>query len=463
MVYLQLMVVKAGPVKRIFAPYKGERLSTLSWDPPPTPPGVRKRRAAEMAAAAFVSRPSVQQQAQQHNESTVLPGPPVRGNATEHTQQAAAQQQQVEEEQVQQAEASASSSDEGVVDFMSDDDEGELHQPDANKAMGLGHSSALSRFDDSEEEELQDPPQQAAAAAGNTAQATAAIAATDLSRFDDSDDEDPQLRQPSTQAAAATAAAAASDPSESSDSDHDADQLQQPVTSDSQKQQEHADELQQQPAASGAAASDLSTFEDGNVEGVADDLGLIMQPTILSYALATLAPVIKVGSDASPAPATASEPAALCSASDPVTSQHDSSSDDAETVRDSNQQKSSDAMALLRQPQLRQHPVAHKKATMHEQDQQSLNEPTNADVESDYDSEMESEAKSKGESDQRPSELSDGSGELLNSRAVAHSVFRKDRSNIMVCCQGCRTSIRRNVTCIRHHGYDWHFSFSEDS
>ncbi|KAL0041550.1 hypothetical protein WJX79_007237 [Trebouxia sp. C0005] len=35
----KLMTVKPGPVKRIFAPYKGERLSNLSWDPPPTPLG----------------------------------------------------------------------------------------------------------------------------------------------------------------------------------------------------------------------------------------------------------------------------------------------------------------------------------------------------------------------------------------------------------------------------------------
>ena len=50
------MSVQPNPVKRIFAPTKGQHLRGLSWHPPPDPPSVRKRRAAEQAAAEYASK-----------------------------------------------------------------------------------------------------------------------------------------------------------------------------------------------------------------------------------------------------------------------------------------------------------------------------------------------------------------------------------------------------------------------
>ena len=186
---MQLMTVKLGPVKRIFAPYKGERLSSLSWDPPPTPPGVRKRRAAEAAAAAYIPLPPTQQP----SGDIALPGPPALTNHT--TQQtleaepmpnastAAASEEEQQEEQAQdQPDPSNVSSHEGVVDFMTDDESQEV----ANHSASNGHSKdlGLSRFDDSDDEQMTAPEPLDQSSSG------ALAVAPDLSRFDDDDDDD---------------------------------------------------------------------------------------------------------------------------------------------------------------------------------------------------------------------------------------------------------------------------------
>ena len=436
LVYLQLMVVKPGPVKRIFAPYKGERLSTLSWDPPPTPPGVRKRKAAEMAAAAFVKQPPVQQQPimQQHEVSCVLPGPPTRGNATEQaaTQQQQQQQQEAdEEEQVQQAEASASSADEGVVDFMSDDDDHSQHEPGGNKGMGLGHSSVLSRFDDSDEEELQNQgaPQQADAVVA--AHATAGSAAPDLSRFVDSDDEDPQIQGPSMQAAAATAAVVSTAAAADTDEDNEQLELRRSREGNPQKQQKRASARHQQPAATvAAAASDPSRLYDSGTEEFEDDPGLIKQPITLIDKPSTLAPVSQGDSVASPAVAAASQPASVTASSSAsqtaslASSQETGSSNDAQACDGSNQQRPNGNIVLLRDFQSQQQqPVKHKQALILEQPQHfpdaDAKSDSDADAHSDSDSQMEPESGSEAEIGQSLTGSSDESGEL---RAVTHSV-----------------------------------------
>ena len=250
---MQLMTVNPGPVKRIFAPFKGERPSTLSWDPPPTPPGVRKRRAAEMAAAAFVTQPlSTQQQsaAQPHE----LPGPPNVVDSTEqnsvlpNTQAAAVPQ---EEEVQEHPEAWEASSDEGVVDFMSDDDMPEQK----NEVTVTGaYIDSLSKFDDS------DGDDHTPVDAPVHMQAASVIAvATDLARFDDSSDDehlqDASLHQKhqadtasATAAAAAAAAPAAAAPDMSRFDDSNDEQMQASPT--------------QQPNAVAAAAIDMSRFDD---------------------------------------------------------------------------------------------------------------------------------------------------------------------------------------------------------
>lgn len=442
MVHMQLMVVKPGSIKRIFAPYKGARLSTLSWDPPPTPPGVRKRKAAEMAAAAFVIRPPVQQQpvmphqqATQHDESCVLPGPPARGRATEHSQSAAAQQQSDEEEEKdEQAGAVDSSSDEGVVDFMSDDEDQDQDQADGNKATALGDHSALSRFDDSEDEDkglqIQEAPQKASAAAA------CPTAASDLSRFDDSDDATPMQ--------AATIATAAADASDlltlhDSHSGKAEGQLRQGVTGSSQQRQTHADALRSQPAASLAAAAELSRSNDSGAKEVGEEPEVVTQPVTLSSMEIACAPATEVGSGASLAPEAASQPAATVpssSPSDPLTSQHESSSDTADMHNNSKQQKLEDDMKLLRNPQLHhRQPELHKQvmSTEHQQ-QQCLGRSSDADSDNkadsgskqhadlvDSDSEVDLEADCEVRGSHSQAESSDESGAEPNSRALRHS------------------------------------------
>lgn len=455
MLYLQLMVVKPGPVKRIFAPYKGERLSTLSWEPPPAPPGVRKRKAAEMAAAAFVKQPPVQQQPimQQHEESCVLPGPPIRGTATE---QAAAQQQQQqqqeadEEEQLQQAEASASSSDEGVVDFMSDDDDHDQDQSGGSMAMGLCQSNAMSRFDDSEEEELQnqDVPQQAdAVVTAHTT--TAASAAPDLSRFDDSDDEGPQLQGPSMQVAAVTAAVtAAAAPAAAADTDEDDEQLElrQSLEGNPQKQQKRATARHQQPAATVvAAASDLSRFDHSDDEDAEGDPEAIKQPIRLTDKPNRLAAVSQGDSGASPAFAAAAQPASLTASSSAseeaslISSQENGLSDDAQACDDSNQQRSNGDLASSRDFQIQQQQAAeHQKAMVldrpHQFPDADAQSDSDADAPSNSDSQMEPGAGSEAESRQSLTESSNPSGELRKCKAVTHS-SDEVRSDIMVWCE----------------------------
>ncbi|DBA84951.1 TPA: hypothetical protein ACH3X2_005692 [Trebouxia sp. C0005] len=195
----KLMTVKPGPVKRIFAPYKGERLSNLSWDPPPTPLGVRKRRAAEAAAAAYIPPAPTQQSA----GDTALPGLPALTNR--RTQQAlvaepapgasssAAAAAAAAEEEEQQAHAqdqpdpSGVSSDEGVVDFMTDGESQEI----ANHSASNGHSQdiGLSRFDDSDDEQVPSPEPLDQSTSGALANAP------DLSRFNDDDDDDDEQHQ----------------------------------------------------------------------------------------------------------------------------------------------------------------------------------------------------------------------------------------------------------------------------
>lgn len=254
---MQLMTVNPGPVKRIFAPYKGERPSTLSWDPPPTPPGVRKRRAAEMAAAAFVSQPlpTQQQSAAQPHE---LPGAPAVVDSTEQNSgspdtQAAAAAVPQEEEVQEHPEAWEASSDEGVVDFMSDDD-----MPEQNNEVTVtgAYIDSLSKFDDS------DGDDHTPVDAPVHMQAASVIAvATDLARFDDSSDDEHlqnaslhQKHQADTSSATATAAAAAAAgpaavaPDMSRFDDSSDEQMQASPT--------------QQPDAVAAAAIDMSTFDD---------------------------------------------------------------------------------------------------------------------------------------------------------------------------------------------------------
>lgn len=427
MMYLQLMVVKPGPVKHIFAPYKGQRLSTLSWDPPPTPPGVRKRKAAEMAAAAFVKQPLVQQQPimQQHEESCVLPGPPVRSNATEQAARQQQQQEADEQEQDQQAEASASSSDEGVVDFMSDDDDHDEDQSVGSQAMGLGQSNTLSRFDDSEEEELQnlDAPQQQADAVV-TVRTTAGSAAPDLSRFDDSDDENPQLHGPSMQAAAVTAAVTPTAATADTDEDNEQLELRQSLAGDPQKQQKHASARHQQPAATlAAAAGDLSRFDDSNIEELEGDPGLIKQPIILTDRTNTPTAVSQEDPGASPAFVAASQPALLTASSSAsqeassVSSLENGLSDDAQACDGSDQQRPSGDLALSRDFQTqRQHPSEHKKALILDEPQHISEADAQSDLDvdahSDSDSQMEPESGSEAEIGQSLTGSSDASGEL---------------------------------------------------
>ena len=420
--HLQLMVVKPGAVKRIFAPYKGERLSTLSWDPPPTPPGVRKRKAAEMAAAAFVSRPSVkqqpampqQQQATQHDESTVLPGPPVRANDSEHIHPAAPQQHSDEEEDKdEQAEAMVSSSDEGVVDFMSDDDDHDHTHPAGNKDPHGDCNSALCRFDDSDSEEegpqIQEAPQQTSVAAASAA--AGAIAATDLSRFDDSDDEMPSQ---------AVTVAAVTDRPQLHGGHKDAQrQLRQQVTCSSQKRQTHVDDaVRQQPAAAVAAAPELAMFDDSDPEAIA-------QPATLSPKAKALVLVTTAGTGTSPTPDAASQPPAVLPSSSPsdalspLSSQRDtSSSDEAKMHTNSNQQKLGHGKVSLRefQPPQQQHSVLPRKTVSDDHQQQhSLGEQSDADSDSEVNSdstedsglEVDSEAGVEAGSYQEPSDLSE--------------------------------------------------------
>lgn len=271
--------MKPGPVKRIFAPFKGDKISNLSWDPPPTPPGVRKRRAVEMAAASYVPPPPIQQQpaaSQQQDGDTSLPGPPVTAIGTtqeapklSHPQDASATGAAEVETQ---PEASVISSDEGVVDFMTDDES--LEMPNLTAADGQHRDTALSRFDDSDDEHMPEaqPLQQ------TTSIPTAA--APDMSTFDDSDDE--QLpRDESQQQAAFTANAASHDLSRLASSETGvavgAPQPSQtaaaapelPRRNDSTDEQMQDDSLYQPAtaavaAASSAATQDMSRFDDSD-------------------------------------------------------------------------------------------------------------------------------------------------------------------------------------------------------
>ena len=287
------MQVKPGPVKRIFAPYKGERLSTLSWNAPPTPPGARKRKAAEMAAAAFVRQPSAREQVQVQDESSQLPGPPNRANGMDSSQppvplhqpqqlKGAAEQRAVQlQQQLLAAELSDSSSDERVVDFMSDDEDNEQVQANSRKTAAQGNSLALSRFDDSDEE--QDQVQGQVLNAPQTAiAASTATTAADLSKFDDSDSTEPEpdslgaaTEHPIAAAAAPAAPAASSNTAvatqtlsiggNSNHSDTVTDVTSAPDIN--RQQQSHADQQQQQQhAVVSTAAADLSRFDDSDNE-----------------------------------------------------------------------------------------------------------------------------------------------------------------------------------------------------
>lgn len=429
------MVVKPGAVKRIFAPYKGERLSTLSWEPPPTPPGVRKRKAAEMAAAAFVSQPPVtqqpampqqqQQQAPQHDESSALPGPPVRVHGTEHSHPAAAQPHtEEEEENGEQAEAMNSSSDEGVVDFMSDDDNHDQNHADEIKATSYAHDSALSRFDDSEEEglELQQALQQKPA---DVAAAACTAAATDLTRFDDSDDE------PQTQAG--TYATAANLPKVHNNDADNQQQLPQQVACSNRKRQTHADALCQQPAASVAAAAEPASFDDSDAEDVKEEPQADVQPVTLSPKAKALAPVINAAACASPRPEAPSQPPTLLPSSSPsdaqspLSSQQDTASDEAEVQNNSDLQNLGDDMGLPRHSQLQQqHPVLPLNSMPDQRQRlQSLGEPSDAhsdsEVNSDSMEDPNSEAGHEAGSYRSQAESSDESGAMPSRGALDHS------------------------------------------
>ena len=275
------MTVKPGPVKRIFAPYKGARLSNLSWDPPPTPPGVRKRRAAEAAAAAYIPPPPTQQS----GGGIALPGPPA---LTKHTTQqaleaepapnasaAAAAAASEEEQQAQaqdQPDLSAVSSDEGVVDFMTDDESQEL----ANHSATNGHSKdiGLSRFDDSDDEQMPDPEPVDHSTSGSLADAP------DLSRFDDDDDsndDDEQhqlLTGPVHQHLASSAVTAAPG------------LFRLDVGKQEQKQFEAA-----QPRAITTAAPDLSKRDDSSNDELMQDVPLHQHPAAVAAAAVASAAV----------------------------------------------------------------------------------------------------------------------------------------------------------------------------
>lgn len=430
------MVVKPGAVKRIFAPYKGDRLSTLSWEPPPTPPGVRKRKAAEMAAAAFVSQPPAtqqpampqqQQEAPQHDESSALPGPPIRGHGTESSPPAAAQLHSEEEkEKGEQAEVLDSSSDEGVVDFMSDDDNHDQNHADDSKATAYAHNSALSRFDDSEEEglQLQQALQQKLADAAAAAAARTS-AATDLSRFDDSDDE--------SQSQAGTVATAANLSKLHDNDSDDQQQLPQQVTCSKQKWQTHADALCQQPAVSMAAAAELASCDDSDAGGVEEVPRVVAQPVTLSLKAKAPASVINVGSATSPTPEALSQPPTLLPSSSPsdapspLSSQQDTSSDEAGMHDNSNLQNLDDDMGLPRHSQLQQQHfmLPLKLMSDRRQWQQSLGEPSDAhsDSEVDLDSmgDVNTEVDSEAGSHHGQAESSDESGARPSRRGLDYS------------------------------------------
>ena len=287
---MQLMTVKLGPVKRIFAPYKGERLSSLSWDPPPTPPGVRKRRAAEAAAAAYIPLPPIQQP----GVDTALPGPPT---LTHHTTQqavegepdasssaaaaAAAAAASEEEQQAQaqdQPEPSAVSSDEGVVDFMTDDESQELANHDATN----GHSKdiGLSRFDDSDDEQMTAPEPL------NQNSSGALAVAPDLSRFDDDDDDNDDDEQhqlptgPVCQQATFSAVTAAPGLSRLD------------VDKQEQKQSEAA-----QPSCATTAAPDLSKRDDSSSDELAQDVPLHQHPAAAAAAAVASAAAAPVAAE----------------------------------------------------------------------------------------------------------------------------------------------------------------------
>ena len=272
------MTVKPGPVKRIFAPYKGERLSSLSWDPPPTPPGVRKRRAAEAAAAAYVPSPPTQQP----TGDNALPGPPALTNhATQQALEAEplpdASAAAVPAEEQQQAQAqdqpdpSAVSSDEGVVDFMTDDESQEL----ANHNATNGHSKdiGLSRFDDSDDERMPGPEPLDQRTSG------ALAVAPDLSRFnddddddddDDNDDEQHQLpKRPVHQQLASNVVAVAPGSTKL----------------DVGKQEQQRDEAPQ-PRATTTAAPDLSKCDDSSNDELMQDVSLHQHPAAAAPAAA---------------------------------------------------------------------------------------------------------------------------------------------------------------------------------
>jgi len=276
---LQLMTVKPGPVKRIFAPYKGERLSNLSWDPPPTPPGVRKRRAAEAAAAAYIPSPP----AQQPSGDGALPGPPALTNRTIQqaleavpvpdassaaaaSAAAASEEEQKEAEAQDQPDPSAVSSDEGVVDFMTDDESQEL----ANHNATNGHSEdiGLSRFDDSDDEQLTGPEPLDQSTSGALADAP------DLSRFDDDDDndDDEQHHLPTGavhQQLASSAVTAAPGLSKLDDGKQEQKQFEAP-----------------QPSCTTTAAPDLSKRDDSSNDEQMQDVSLHQHPAAVAPAAA---------------------------------------------------------------------------------------------------------------------------------------------------------------------------------
>ena len=453
---MQLMVVRPGPVKRIFAPYKGERLSTLSWDAPPTPPGVRKRKAAEMAAAAFVSQPSAQQQLQQQTDvhHGRLPGPPLRTSSMADNQQSVpepsplqvvAQKPAEEEVPQQEAAASESSSDEGVVDFMSDDDMAVQAEVNVDQTSDLEQHNRLSRFDDSEDNQpvLQQASCMPAAAAPAHAAASTAAAATDLSRFGDSEDDETPAFQGTNQqaaitaaasdaAAAAAASAAAKDPDLSRFNDSDTDdqpQTQVLVSGNDEMPQSQSNAQQQAPLMFAVAAPDLSSLNDSDGDVLEPAAAPSRGPgtTAAKLSSAPLPMVSKEGKVTKPdvadqaasqqAPSLASESAP--SSESALSSLHPSSSDGHGSIA----QESGMHNILSSKPAPHQQRLGMR-STLAATEQQG--QPLKIDGELQADADMESETESGMSSDHSLAQSSDNSDAVLNSRDAEQSVSNSD-------------------------------------
>ena len=455
---MQLMVVKPGPVKRIFAPYKGERLSTLSWDPPPTPPGVRKRKAAEMAAAAYVHQASAQQQPLQqpqqqpeqqtdvHHDS--LPGPPVRANNTARkpqlvpvlpSQQPQVAAQKPAEDEVPQQEAvpSESSSDEGVVDFMSEDENEGQPEITGDQTSELWQDHRLSRFDDGEDDQplLQKGPRMPAAAAVFHAAASAAATATDLSRFKDSkDDESTAFWQASQQAAAtaaasdaAAASAAARDPDLSRFDDNDTDnqpQRQGLATDDNGKLQTPPD-AQQQAAimfAAAVAPPDLSSFDDSDDDVIHETASAVSRQPVTTATKLSSAAVPKVAKPDAANQAASQQASLPASESTPgaesaLGSQHSSSSDSQDGTA-----LGSGGHNVLSSDPTEQHDAVVQSTTLALKHQGHSDRESSSTVGSQADSDMESELGSEMSHDSNQVQSSDNSGEMLKRRDDEQSV-----------------------------------------